>query len=177
MKTQPQFLACAIPTVRNPHGRTGTSAGYQAHRGANEPACSACLAAQTAKSVTRKQALSAEGLHRHRQGNLAATRRRKAANPDKIRVEKHRFLAANREIIRAAKDVPCADCSSRHPYYVMQFDHLGEQEKHFNIGAHGPSLGRDRLIAEIAKCEVVCANCHAERTHRRKLAKREVRHG
>ncbi|OZE35613.1 hypothetical protein CH259_16425 [Rhodococcus sp. 05-2254-4] len=53
----------------------------------------------------------------------------------------------------------------QYPYYVMQFDHLGD--KHFNIGQMGPTSGRARLVAEIAKCEVVCANCHAERTFRR----------
>jgi hypothetical protein len=72
-----------------------------------------------------------------------------------------------REIIRSAKDVPCTDCGIKYPYYVMHFDHIGE-EKNFNIGAYiAKSISEERLRAEIALCEVVCANCHAERTHQR----------
>lgn len=63
------------------------------------------------------------------------------------------------------KDVPCADCGLRYPPYIMQFDHV-RGEKEFNIG-RGTSSGvsQERLDAEIAKCDIVCANCHAERTY------------
>lgn len=74
-------------------------------------------------------------------------------------------MAANRALIRAAKDKPCADCDGRYPYYVMQFDHLDRSDKKFNIGQIGPTIGMARVLNEIAKCDVVCANCHAERTH------------
>lgn len=80
-------------------------------------------------------------------------------------------MVTNREIIRAAKEVPCADCGIEYPYYVMQFDHLGE--KKFNIGQTGPSCAREKLLAEIAKCEVVCANCHSERSYQRHPARRQ----
>ena len=82
------------------------------------------------------------------------------------------LAAHTRRVIRAAKDRPCADCSVRYPYYVMQFDHLPGQVKVFDIGAFG-SRKRYSIAAirrEIAKCEVVCANCHAERTHQRRIA-------
>lgn len=46
----------------------------------------------------------------------------------------------------------------------MQFDHLGD--KLFTISNAG-ATSVERLLAEIAKCEVVCANCHAERTYQR----------
>lgn len=64
-------------------------------------------------------------------------------------------------------DQKCADCRDNYPYWVMQFDHIGD--KLFNIGnfrQHTQSLGR--IKQEIAKCEVVCANCHANRTHLRR---------
>lgn len=73
--------------------------------------------------------------------------------------------ARNREIIRKAKEKPCADCGIQYPFYVMQFDHLGNKE--FTISSGGASSVM-RLLAEISKCEVVCANCHAERTYQRR---------
>jgi hypothetical protein len=85
--------------------------------------------------------------------------------------EKQRILANNkkvrefsRDLIRTKKDIPCADCGVKYPYWVMQFDHL--YDKSFNIAT---ALHRriSVLEDEIAKCEVVCANCHADRTYRR----------
>jgi hypothetical protein len=69
--------------------------------------------------------------------------------------------------LRKVKDVPCADCGVKYPFYVMQFDHLGD--KAFNISMEGRngSVSWARLSREVAKCEVVCANCHAERTYQR----------
>lgn len=74
-----------------------------------------------------------------------------------------------REIIREAKSKPCTDCKIPYPYYVMQFDHVGV-EKNFTIGVKATkwAVSEETLLAEIALCEVVCANCHAERTHHRR---------
>ena len=69
------------------------------------------------------------------------------------------------QVIRAHKTRPCADCKQSYPYYVMQFDHVSGV-KLFDL-AHGKKRGLPSVLAEIAKCEVVCANCHAERTHSR----------
>lgn len=69
----------------------------------------------------------------------------------------------NRTIIRTAKAVPCADCGNYYPYYVMEFDHLDPSQKVNNVGwMLGGST--DALRDEIAKCDVVCANCHRVRT-------------
>lgn len=69
------------------------------------------------------------------------------------------------DFIDSLKDVPCADCGVKYPPYVMDFDHLPE----FNKVANIPRLvnkraNHDSLLAEIAKCEVVCSNCHRIRT-------------
>lgn len=71
-----------------------------------------------------------------------------------------------RIILRDAKAKPCADCGVQYPFYVMQFDHLGDKE--FTVASFPNTTGSpSRLLREIAKCEVVCANCHAERTYQR----------
>jgi hypothetical protein len=72
--------------------------------------------------------------------------------------------AAARAFVHEQKNRPCTDCGHSFPYYVMQFDHV-RGEKLFNIGANYAGVTREKLIAEIEKCDVVCANCHAIRTH------------
>lgn len=66
------------------------------------------------------------------------------------------------DIVNKAKDKPCADCGKRYPPYVMDLDHRGDK---FTDVSKMKSYSIQRLLAEIAKCDVVCANCHRERTH------------
>ncbi len=49
---------------------------------------------------------------------------------------------------------------------VLEFDHL--KDKAFNIGASLSGRSWASILDEIAKCEVVCANCHRRRTARRR---------
>ncbi len=68
--------------------------------------------------------------------------------------------------VREIKDRPCTDCKNRFPYYVMDLDHLDPKQKCFSIGNKlTVGISMARLEAELAKCEVVCANCHRIRTH------------
>jgi hypothetical protein len=69
-------------------------------------------------------------------------------------------------VVKDAKNCPCADCGQRFASYVMDFDHV-RGEKAFDIGHNAYSRGMKALLLEMSKCEVVCANCHRERTHAR----------
>lgn len=69
--------------------------------------------------------------------------------------------------VRAAKAVPCADCLLRFPTYVMQLDHVPERgPKLFNVRGSARGMGQTEaaILAELAKTDAVCANCHAQRT-------------
>lgn len=68
-----------------------------------------------------------------------------------------------RSMIDAFKDVPCADCGVKYPPYIMDFDHRNPDEKLFQIGSNS-TLSIERILTEISKCDVVCSNCHRERT-------------
>lgn len=61
---------------------------------------------------------------------------------------------------------PCVDCKQYFPFYVMQFDHV-IGEKLFNIGNKCEQVGWATLKAEIAKCEIICGNCHLTRSYLR----------
>lgn len=66
------------------------------------------------------------------------------------------------EFIRKIKDRPCADCRQKFHHVSMDFDHVrGNKVK--NVAAMR-LLSRERVIEEITKCDVVCANCHRIRT-------------
>jgi hypothetical protein len=83
-------------------------------------------------------------------------------------VRNERRRAAMRRIIRDAKAQPCSDCGSVYPTYVMDFDHRDPDQKRFNIGRDSlVRCSEEALKLEIAKCDVVCSNCHRIRTHRR----------
>jgi hypothetical protein len=61
------------------------------------------------------------------------------------------------------RDTPCADCGSVFPPCCMHFDHVPERgPKLFNVANCDRALAD--VKAEIAKCDIVCANCHAIRT-------------
>ena len=90
----------------------------------------------------------------------------KAARIRQIKVRKTRLTAEHQERIRVIKSVPCVDCGGMFGYWQMDFDHL--RDKNFNIAtAAGAGLSWSAIEAEIAKCEVVCANCHRTRTFNR----------
>ncbi len=76
----------------------------------------------------------------------------------------------NAEIIREYKSKPCADCGIRYPYYVMDFDHRQDSIKVINL-SNASRMTRPKILEEIAKCDVVCSNCHRERTYQRKNRK------
>jgi hypothetical protein len=71
-------------------------------------------------------------------------------------------------IMDAAKASGCVDCGhvdTDHPE-VFDFDHV-IGEKVANIAALPVAADLGALRAELAKCEVVCANCHRIRTRQR----------
>jgi hypothetical protein len=62
----------------------------------------------------------------------------------------------------------CADCGyNAHPT-ALEFDHLPGRIKLFDIAMGVRSKAIEKVLAEIEKCEVVCANCHAIRTLERR---------
>ena len=71
-----------------------------------------------------------------------------------------------RQLITKLKDMPCADCGQRYPYYVMDFDHRDPSVKEANVSSMAKTGSKRRILEEVAKCDVVCANCHRIRTYK-----------
>ena len=97
----------------------------------------------------------------NRERYIAQARERKQA----LALERTRYL------LGFFREHPCVDCGELDPV-VLEFDHLGD--KWFNIGQALSYRRWETILEEIAKCEVVCANCHRRRTARRRGSLRAV---
>lgn len=84
----------------------------------------------------------------------------------KVRGQRQR----NKAFVAAHLDShPCVDCGEADPV-VLDFDHVrGKKVRNVSdlCGAFG-YCSTETLMAEIAKCEVRCANCHRRATARRR---------
>jgi hypothetical protein len=103
---------------------------------------------------------------------LTAAQRRYAASPkwkNQILARKAEYQRRNADYVNRLKAAPCTDCGVSYPPWVMHFDHLGDKDASISSLVKR-TVSIARLAAEIAKCEIVCANCHAERTHQRLVA-------
>lgn len=84
---------------------------------------------------------------------------------DRIRARKASLRRLNREQIWAYLCAhPCVDCGLADPV-VLEFDHLGDKKG--DVGRMRYHYEWKTVLAEIRKCEVVCANCHRRRTYQR----------
>jgi hypothetical protein len=89
-------------------------------------------------------------------------------------LQMRRVLKATRErrergkaYVDELKSRPCVDCGVRYPPYVMDFDHVRGEKSLNRSRPRNSRLAWSRLLAELEKCEVVCANCHRMRTRAR----------
>lgn len=71
------------------------------------------------------------------------------------------------EINEYKENNPCVDCGQKYAGCVMDFDHV-ENNKLGGVSTLISTSGRNKVWEEIAKCELVCANCHRLRTHKRR---------
>ena len=63
-------------------------------------------------------------------------------------------------------DKACMDCGEPDSR-VLQFDHVSGEKRGNVAQMVAAGYGWDTILEEIAKCEIVCANCHTKRTAER----------
>ena len=87
-------------------------------------------------------------------------------NKDKILSQVKKNKKNFFEWYKSLKNSPCKDCGVSYPHYVMEFDHL--YNKKFQLSyASKENYSKKKVLSEIEKCELVCANCHRARTFKR----------
>ena len=98
---------------------------------------------------------------RYRRGHYVRNRatyiRQEVARIKRYREENRRHL---RGYLRAH---PCVDCGES-DIVVLEFDHREPAEKSHSVTILATHKSWIRVLAEIAKCDVRCANCHRRRT-------------
>jgi hypothetical protein len=75
-------------------------------------------------------------------------------------------LADARAWIDSLKANPCMDCGEMLAPVAMDFDHV-RGTKITEISDMW-SWGRDKILAELKKCDLVCCHCHRKRTQQRR---------
>lgn len=76
-----------------------------------------------------------------------------------VQAERRKRISEEVREIKAARG--CSLCGFSHPD-ALHFHHQDPDKKEFNVGdAARKGLGMERIMSEIEKCDVVCANCHA----------------
>lgn len=93
-----------------------------------------------------------KGHYRHTKGKYVKSRSEARA----VRQERNRDW-----IVNYLKEHPCVDCGED-DIVVLEFDH--QRDKVANVSSLHNYSSLQRIIEEVAKCEVVCSNCHARRT-------------
>ncbi len=77
---------------------------------------------------------------------------------------KERMNRVKRKVHEYLVDHPCVDCEES-DLVVLEFDHRDGEEKVTEIGTMLKNrYSWTRIEAEIAKCDVRCANCHRRKT-------------
>lgn len=82
-----------------------------------------------------------------------------------LRARKYRKEVVGGWLREYKSNHPCKDCGKFYHYCQMDFDHLRDKTR--SVNGMISASGKQRLLAEIAKCDLVCANCHRLRTFRR----------
>lgn len=109
------------------------------------------------KDPAKRRAALRRWYERHKKTHMANVKQRGNKIRDEVRDYKEKR--------------PCVDCHKAYPYYVLDFDHVRGKKVDAVANMINRNCSRRAVFAEIAKCDVVCSNCHRIRTHTRRTIK------
>ena len=88
-------------------------------------------------------------------------------NPAKYKAYTKAYIHKVRDYVRKVKSGPCVDCGQTFHYCVMDFDHV-RGKKSFGLATVSYACRSIEIVMrEIAKCDLVCSNCHRIRSFKR----------
>ena len=90
-----------------------------------------------------------------------AAARQYKSQADGVRAIQARQHVTRRAYLNKVKlESGCVDCGYRGHPAALDFDHVNPATKLFNISSRYLCVAWDRMLEEISKCVVRCANCH-----------------
>lgn len=128
--------------------------------------CVAC-----ARTLPVEEFLAAQSRRDHIKGRVTercADCRRADPHPKGDNKAQHRVAERTKAKLIELKSAPCMDCGGTFPPVAMDFDHRQGTEKRDSVSKLGCRGKMSAMLAEIAKCDLVCSNCHRVRTWRRR---------
>ncbi len=63
------------------------------------------------------------------------------------------------ELVEFKADRGCRICGEKDPI-VLDFHHRDPATKSFDLNSANATVSRKRMLQEVEKCDVLCANCH-----------------
>jgi hypothetical protein len=72
-----------------------------------------------------------------------------------------------KQFIWDLKNGPCTDCKKMYHPTQMDFDHTSSDKEKDISRLYSSNATKEKILEEVAKCELVCANCHRLRTAKR----------
>jgi hypothetical protein len=102
-----------------------------------------------------------------RSNNPLPPKRTEAEKLETRRQCRHRQREDFRIFIGKLKDNACVDCGQKFNPVCMDFDHLDGYERSCIEFSELRGRSKKIILSEIAKCELVCSNCHRVRTQLR----------
>lgn len=127
--------------------------------------CSSCRLWKPLDAFNRRSGAKDGRQWNCRACNAAYHRRNKRRINALVRERNKRVWGNNtRQLYAYLTRHPCVDCGETDPV-VLEFDHLRDKTR--SIASLLRGWRWETVLAEIAKCDVVCANCHRRRTFKR----------
>lgn len=142
------------------HLEVGEYIDHSTHGGgADREACPECNPSPGAMTVE-------ERVERQR----VYAKRYQAKNMEMLKIKEKRWKKNVQQQVDVLKEAsPCLDCGRYFPAVCMDYDHIND-DKTMSVSqtiTHGWAF--KRVLTEIAKCDLVCSNCHRIRTDIRRL--------
>ncbi len=102
--------------------------------------------------------------HRIRTRDASWRRSRRPVSTAPSQILRARKWQEQADLLERLRDVPCADCGDRFEACAMDFDHRDPALKRFTVSRMVGRATTAAIVDEVAKCDIVCANCHRLRT-------------
>ena len=83
---------------------------------------------------------------------------------DRYAPRKKRYEALKLLLAEIKMSSGCVDCGYKDHPHALHFDHLPGFEKRFGVAIGATTMSKEAVLAEVKKCAVRCANCHAIKT-------------